>query len=109
MLSFVLFMCIIGLNVKNIDTVTTEEAMYAYEIFQEKFFKSNVNSKISNKAKLNFENNLDLMSIIPKQYQDINKFGDININVYEVPQDVSMKPCKYRNKCFNCQLNSIFN
>lgn len=101
MLSFALVMCIIGLSVKEIDTFTTEEAMYAYEIFEEKKIKNDVNSQISKKAKLNFENNLDLMSMIPKQYQDINKFGDININVYEVPQDVSMKPCKYRNKCFN--------
>lgn len=91
MLSFILLMCIISFNVKKIDTFTTEGTTYAFEILE----------GANEKAKLQFENNLDLRSIIPKQFQDINKFRDININVYEFPEGISIKPCKYPDKYVN--------
>lgn len=103
MVSLIIVVCIIGFNVKKIDTFTTEDATYAFEI-EEKNYKNHVIKEVNEKAKLHFENSLDLMSIISKQLLDVNKFSDININVYELPLDVSVKPCKYRYiyiKCFS--------
>lgn len=98
MLSFILVLCIIGFNVKKINTFTTENAMYSFEIQEQKKYKYHADDEPNTKT-LSLENNLDL---IPKQFRDINKFGDININVYEFPDDISMKPCKYRDKYSNC-------
>lgn len=100
MLSFILVVCIIAFNFKKIDTHTTEDAMYAFEIIQEKKYK-NVNNEANKESNLRFVNNLDLKTLIPKQIVDFNKFSDININVFEIPEDKSMKPCKYGKKCFN--------
>lgn len=105
MLSLILVLFIIGFNITfttEIDTFTTEDPMFAFEVIEVNKHKNETNSEPNKKAQLYFDNNLDVKSIIPKEFRDMNKFGDININVYEFPEDNSMKPCKYKYKCINC-------
>lgn len=108
MLSLILVVCIMNFNVKKIYTFTTEDAMYVFEVINKEKYKNHIYSPGNEKEKLHFDNNLGVMFIILKQFLDINKLGESNINIYKLPRDVSMKPRKYRNKRFNYSLGSIY-
>lgn len=95
MLSFILVVCIIGFNIKKIYTFPTEDALYAFEIVDERKYRNNENNEANKETKIHFTNNLDLMSLLPQQLLDINKIADVNVNIFEFPADISMKPCKY--------------
>lgn len=103
MLSLIGVVCILGFNINKVDTFTAEDATFAFEIFDDNEYKNNGSNE---KSKLRFENNLDIGALIPKQLHNINEFKNININVYEFPEDISMKPCKYRDKYLNSK--SVF-
>lgn len=108
MLSLIMVVCIMNFNVKKIYTFTAEDSMYVFEVIDKEKYKNHIYNQENEKEPLHFENNLGVMFIIPKQFLDINKLEESNINIYELPRDVSMKPRKYRNKRFNYSLGSIY-